>query len=56
MTAEAVDTFCRASPELADFKRPRRVVLIDALPRNPSGKVVARELLDRYASPLATEV
>jgi len=56
MTAEAVDKFCRASPELADFKRPRRVVLIDALPRNPSGKVVARELLDRYASPLATEV
>lgn len=29
---------------LAHYKRPRRVEMIDALPRNPSGKVLRREL------------
>jgi fatty-acyl-CoA synthase len=36
---------CRA--QLAKFKVPRDVVLVDALPRNPSGKVLKRELRDR---------
>lgn len=49
LTAEAVDAFCRASPDLADFKRPRRIVFVDALPTNPSGKVLKRELLAAYA-------
>lgn len=39
---ELVD-FCR--DRLADFKAPRRFVFVDALPRNPSGKVLKRELL-----------
>ena len=33
---------CRA--ELARFKVPKSVILLDALPRNPSGKVLKREL------------
>ncbi len=45
LTAEAVDAFCRASPDLADFKRPRRIAFLDALPTNPSGKVLKRELV-----------
>jgi fatty-acyl-CoA synthase len=34
--------FCRA--RLARFKVPKAVVIVDALPRNPSGKVLKREL------------
>jgi fatty-acyl-CoA synthase len=34
--------FCRS--ELADYKRPRAVVFLAELPRNPTGKVLKREL------------
>jgi fatty-acyl-CoA synthase len=33
--------------QLAKYKVPKQVMLIDALPRNPSGKVLKRELRDR---------
>src|SRR4051812_2328587 len=33
--------------QLAKFKVPKQVVLVDALPRNPSGKVLKRELRNR---------
>jgi len=39
---EALIEHCKA--QLAGFKLPRRVVYSDALPRNPGGKVLKREL------------
>jgi fatty-acyl-CoA synthase len=36
--------YCKAA--LADYKRPRKVVFIAELPRNPTGKVLKRELRD----------
>jgi len=50
LTAEAVDQYCRTCNDLAAFKRPRRVVFLDALPTNPSGKVLKRELVARYGA------
>ena len=42
LTEEQVIDFCRS--RLAHFKAPRRVVFVDSLPRNPSGKLLKREL------------
>jgi len=44
VTLEALQAHCRRS--LAGFKTPKRLVLKDALPRNPSGKVLKRVLRD----------
>ncbi|WP_020126685.1 long-chain-fatty-acid--CoA ligase [Streptomyces sp. 303MFCol5.2] len=35
-------------PRLASFKLPARYEFIDAVPRNPSGKILRRELRDRF--------
>jgi acyl-CoA synthetase (AMP-forming)/AMP-acid ligase II len=40
--AESLMDYCRG--RIADYKRPRSVTFLDALPRNPSGKVLKREL------------
>jgi fatty-acyl-CoA synthase len=42
VTADEVIAYCRAG--LADFKRPREVRFVAELPRNPTGKVLKREL------------
>jgi 2-furoate---CoA ligase len=39
-----LDAFCRASG-LADFKRPRRYVFVEHLPRSPVGKLLRRKLV-----------
>jgi long-chain acyl-CoA synthetase len=39
-----------ARERLAGYKLPRSVELVDDLPRNPSGKVLKRELRERYAA------
>ncbi|MFT7596769.1 MAG: acyl-CoA synthetase (AMP-forming)/AMP-acid ligase II [Paracoccaceae bacterium] len=45
MTADAIDAYCKSSDDLAPYKRPKKYVFMDALPTNPSGKVLKRELL-----------
>ena len=47
-TPEELVEHCRT--QLARFKVPKEVVLVDELPRNPSGKVLKRELRTRTAS------
>jgi fatty-acyl-CoA synthase len=42
MDERGVKEFIRAN--LARYKVPREVVFLDKLPRNPSGKVLKREL------------
>ncbi len=34
---------------MAHFKAPKRVIFVDALPKNPSGKLLKRELRQRFA-------
>jgi fatty-acyl-CoA synthase len=44
---DALIAHCRA--HLAGFKTPKRVEIVDALPKNPSGKILKRELRERFA-------
>ncbi|WP_329332157.1 acyl-CoA synthetase [Streptomyces sp. NBC_00663] len=46
--AEA-ELIAHAREKLAPFKAPKRVVFVDELPRNASGKILKRELRDRFA-------
>jgi acyl-CoA synthetase (AMP-forming)/AMP-acid ligase II len=46
-TSEA-DVIAWARKRIAGFKAPKSVEFIDALPRNPSGKVLRRELRQKY--------
>lgn len=34
-------------PRIADYKVPREFIFIDALPRNPTGKILKRELREQ---------
>jgi acyl-CoA synthetase (AMP-forming)/AMP-acid ligase II len=43
VTADELTAFCR--DRLADYKCPRRITFVDALPRNATGKVLKRDLL-----------
>jgi acyl-CoA synthetase (AMP-forming)/AMP-acid ligase II len=46
LTAEEITAHC--SKKLAKFKVPKEVEFIDILPRNPSGKILKRELRQRH--------
>jgi fatty-acyl-CoA synthase len=48
ITREELLEFCRE--RLAGFKTPKYVVVLDELPKNPSGKILKRELRTTYAS------
>jgi len=46
VTADELINFCKE--KMARFKAPKSVEFIDALPKNPSGKILKRELRDKY--------
>ena len=46
LTEAQVIAFCR--DRMAHFKVPKRVILVDSLPKNPSGKLLKRELRTRF--------
>ncbi|HET9877515.1 MAG TPA: fatty-acid--CoA ligase FadD5 [Mycobacterium sp.] len=50
---EDIDEFL--SGRLARYKHPKSLEIVDALPRNPAGKVLKTELRMRYGAPQAPE-
>ncbi len=50
LDAAALDKFCRDSPNLADFKRPRQYFFVDEIPSNPTGKVERGKLKDKLVA------
>ncbi|MEM6640652.1 MAG: acyl-CoA ligase (AMP-forming), exosortase A system-associated [Pseudomonadota bacterium] len=48
---DAIVAACREA--LANFMVPRKVVMLDSLPRNPNGKIDRKTLSDRYADAFA---
>jgi fatty-acyl-CoA synthase len=48
LTEQSVASACVG--RLATFKLPKRVILTDALPKNPTGKLLKRELRLKYAT------
>lgn len=53
LTREQVDAHARE--KLAGYKRPKYVVFADALPKNPSGKILKRELRTEHGEIAARE-
>jgi len=47
-TAEEIMEHCRSM--LAGFKRPRSVIFVDSLPRNAMGKVLKKELREKFGN------
>jgi fatty-acyl-CoA synthase len=54
LDAEQVTAHVEA--RLAGYKRPKYVVLADSLPKNPSGKILKRELREQHAGLAATQL
>jgi len=48
-TEEEIMEYCRQN--LASFKRPRSVVFVDELPRNPMGKLIKKDIREKYGKP-----
>ncbi|WP_416828652.1 fatty acid--CoA ligase [Ectobacillus polymachus] len=52
ITAEDLDSYCKHSDELADYKRPRHYIFVDELPRNASGKLQKFVLRQSFEKPV----
>ena len=49
LTAEQVLAYCATASELSSFKRPRRIVFVDEIPKSSVGKVRRHVLRDAYS-------
>ena len=49
-TLDEAAVIAHCTQHMAHFKSPKRVVFTDSLPKNPSGKLLKRELRQRYAA------
>ncbi len=47
VTEKELTEYCRQ--KLAGFKCPKRIMIVDRLPKNPSGKILKRELKEKFA-------
>jgi fatty-acyl-CoA synthase len=54
-TLSEEDMLKYASSKLAAFKTPKRIVFVDALPKNPSGKLLKRQLREAHAGLFAEQ-
>jgi len=48
LDAAALDRHCLESPDLANFKRPRRIVFVEEIPKTASGKILRRLLREGH--------
>jgi long-chain acyl-CoA synthetase len=49
VTIADIDEFCKQHTSLAGYQRPRRIVLVEALPKTGSGKIDKPALKQRYS-------
>ncbi len=54
LDAAALDRHCLESPDLANFKRPRRVVFVEEIPKTASGKILRRLLREGHYTEAST--
>jgi len=54
LTSQDLDAFCLASPQLPNFKRPRRYVFVNTIPKSPVGKILRRKLIAGEYEPFNT--
>lgn len=47
---DEAELLAHCAQALAHFKAPKKVVFVDSLPKNPSGKLLKRRLRDEYAA------
>lgn len=48
LTEEGIIAFCKKS--LAGYKVPKKAFLVDEMPRNPSGKIIKKQLREKFSS------
>jgi fatty-acyl-CoA synthase len=46
---EEADVLAHCAAHMASFKAPKRVVFVEGLPKNPSGKLLKRQLRDSFS-------